>query len=122
MDFFNHRELGMVFCQVVFFSPLQCTVTNCESCKRLREFEEIEISRHSCRDDYKKMYQCPCSPFQLFWRIARIASLSPFEVSTGPGPPCSLSPFSFFVWTYHCSLLPSRIKLYSSPPPLHIRN
>ncbi len=60
MDFINHKERGMVFHQVLFLSPLQCTVTELQkyvrSCmifeeilKRLREFEEIEISRQSCR-------------------------------------------------------------------------
>ncbi len=33
----------MVFYQVFLLSPLQWTVTNCRNCKRLREFEEIEI-------------------------------------------------------------------------------
>ena len=44
MDFLNHREGDMVFQQVFLFSPLQCTVTLCRNSKRLREFEEIEIS------------------------------------------------------------------------------
>ncbi len=37
----------MVFCQVFLLSLLQCIVKNwnCGTCKRLREFEEIEISR-----------------------------------------------------------------------------
>jgi hypothetical protein len=39
MDFLNLREEGMVFYQDFLLSPL----------KRLREFEEIEISRHSYR-------------------------------------------------------------------------
>ncbi len=43
MDFLNHRERGMVFYKVFLLSPLQCTVTNCRTFKRLREFEEIEI-------------------------------------------------------------------------------
>ncbi len=51
MDFLNHREGGKVFYQVFLLSPLQCTVTNCTNCKRLREFEETEISRQSCRGD-----------------------------------------------------------------------
>jgi hypothetical protein len=41
LDFLNHREGDMDF----LLSPLQCTVTE------LREFEEIEISRQSCRGD-----------------------------------------------------------------------
>ncbi len=41
----------MVFYQVLLLSPLQCTVTHCRNCKRLREFEEIDISRQSCTDD-----------------------------------------------------------------------
>ncbi len=51
MVFFNHRKGGMVFYQVFLISPLQCTV-NCWNCMRLREFEEIEISRQSCRGDF----------------------------------------------------------------------
>ncbi len=55
MDFLNHREGGMVFYQVFLLSPLQCTLTICvEICKRLREFEEIEDSRQSCRGDCEK--------------------------------------------------------------------
>jgi hypothetical protein len=42
MDFLNHTEGGVVFYQVFF--PLQRTVTHYRNCKRLREFEEIEIS------------------------------------------------------------------------------
>ncbi len=49
MDFLNHMEVDMVFYQVFHPSPLQCTVMNCRNCKRLREFEELEISRQSCR-------------------------------------------------------------------------
>jgi hypothetical protein len=41
MDFLNHREGDLVFYQVFLLSPLQRTVT---LQKRLREFEEIEIS------------------------------------------------------------------------------
>jgi hypothetical protein len=51
MDFLNHREGGMVFSQVFLLSHLQCTVTNCRNFKRLHEFEEIEISGQSCRDN-----------------------------------------------------------------------
>jgi hypothetical protein len=50
MDFLK----GVVFCfQVFLLSSLKCTITNCRNCKRLREFEEIEISRHSCRGDFE---------------------------------------------------------------------
>jgi hypothetical protein len=51
--FLNHNEGGMVFYQVSLLSPLQCTVTQlyCRNCKRLREFEEIEVSRQSYRED-----------------------------------------------------------------------
>jgi hypothetical protein len=47
MDILNQREWGVVFYQVFLLSPLQCTVTelSCRNWKRLREFEEIEISR-----------------------------------------------------------------------------
>jgi hypothetical protein len=31
MDFFNHREGGIVFYQVFLFFPLQCTVTELET-------------------------------------------------------------------------------------------
>jgi hypothetical protein len=51
MDFLSHREGGVVFHQVFLIFPLQCTVTHCRNCKRLREFEEIETSRQSCRGD-----------------------------------------------------------------------
>jgi hypothetical protein len=37
--FLNHREGGMVFCQVFLISPLQY-----RNCNRLSEFEEIDIS------------------------------------------------------------------------------
>ncbi len=37
--------MGMFFYQVFLLSLLQCTVTNSRNCKRLREFEDIEISR-----------------------------------------------------------------------------
>ncbi len=53
MDFLNHRERGVVICQVFLLSPLQCTVMHCTNCKRLRDFEEIEISRQSCRGDFE---------------------------------------------------------------------
>jgi hypothetical protein len=46
MDFL---ERVVFFYQVFILSPLQCTVTNCRNCKRLREFEEIEILSQSCR-------------------------------------------------------------------------
>jgi hypothetical protein len=39
MNFSNHREGGIVFYQVFLLSPLQ----------RIGKFEEIEISRQSCR-------------------------------------------------------------------------
>jgi hypothetical protein len=56
MDFLNQREGGMVFYQVSssLLASVYCTVMNCRHCKRLREFEEIEISRQSCRDDCEK--------------------------------------------------------------------
>jgi hypothetical protein len=52
MDFLNHREGDIVgFYQVFLLSPLQCIVKeqNCRNCKRLREFEELQISKQSCR-------------------------------------------------------------------------
>ncbi len=50
MDFLNQREGGVGFYQVFLLSPLECTVTfHYRNCKRLREFEEIEISIQSCR-------------------------------------------------------------------------
>ncbi len=45
MDFLNHRKGGMVF--LSGFPPFSFTVYS--NCKRLREFEEIEISMQSCR-------------------------------------------------------------------------
>ncbi len=53
MYFLKHREGGVVFYQVFLLSPLQCTVTHYKTCKRLREFKEIEISKQSCRDDFE---------------------------------------------------------------------
>ncbi len=53
MDFLNHREGVMVFCQVFLLSPLQCNC-DCRNCKRLREFEEMEISSQSCGDDIEQ--------------------------------------------------------------------
>jgi hypothetical protein len=49
MDFLNHMEGGTVFYQVFLYYSVQ--LPNCRNCKRLREFEEIEISRSSCRGD-----------------------------------------------------------------------
>jgi hypothetical protein len=51
MDFLNQREGGMVFYHVFLLSPLRCIVTHYRNCKRLREFEEKEISMQSCRGD-----------------------------------------------------------------------
>ncbi len=48
MDFLKHGEGGVVFYQVFLLSPLQCTVTHYRNCKRLHEFEEIEIAKQSC--------------------------------------------------------------------------
>ncbi len=53
MDFLNHREGDVVSYQVFLLSPVQCSVTHSENCKRLREFEEIEIPRQSCRGDFE---------------------------------------------------------------------
>jgi hypothetical protein len=44
MDFLNHWEWRMVFYQFSSFLVYR-------NSKRLCEFEEIEISRQSCRDD-----------------------------------------------------------------------
>jgi hypothetical protein len=49
MDFLNHREGGVIFYPFVLLFPLQCTIPHCRNCKRLHEFEEIEISSQSCR-------------------------------------------------------------------------
>ncbi len=51
MDFLNNREGGVFFYQDFLLSPSQCAVTHYRNCKRLREFEEIEISMQSCRGD-----------------------------------------------------------------------
>jgi hypothetical protein len=48
MDFLNHREGVMVFYQVFLLSLLRVQKLNCRNCKRLREFEEMEVSRQSC--------------------------------------------------------------------------
>jgi hypothetical protein len=45
MDFLNHREGGMGLHQVFLPFLLQCIATNSRNCRRLREFEEIEISK-----------------------------------------------------------------------------
>jgi hypothetical protein len=50
MDFL---EGGVVFFQVVFLSPLQCTLAHCINCTRSHESEEKEISRQSCRGDFE---------------------------------------------------------------------
>jgi hypothetical protein len=46
MDLLNHREGSVVWFSIRFslLPLLQCTVTHCRNCKRLREFKEIEIS------------------------------------------------------------------------------
>jgi hypothetical protein len=46
MAFLNHREGSVVWFSIRFslLPLLHCTVTHCRNCKRLREFEEIEIS------------------------------------------------------------------------------
>jgi len=41
----------VVLYQFFFLSPLQCTVLHYRNCKKLREFEEIEISRQSFKGD-----------------------------------------------------------------------
>jgi hypothetical protein len=41
----------VVLFKFFLLSPLQYTVTHYRSCKRLREFEEIQISMQSCRCD-----------------------------------------------------------------------
>ncbi len=50
MDISNHIGNGVWF-SIRFSSFIFYSVQylNCRNCKRLREFEEIEISRHSCR-------------------------------------------------------------------------
>ncbi len=53
MDFLKHREGGVIFYQVFLLSPLQCTVMQYRNCKRLHEFEEIDIVRQSCRGDFE---------------------------------------------------------------------
>ncbi len=51
MDFLNRKKGDVIYCHVFLLSPLQCIVRNWRNCKRLREFEEIEISRQNCRGD-----------------------------------------------------------------------
>jgi hypothetical protein len=50
MYILNHRE-GVWFSIKFSSFLLSAQLLNCRSCKRLREFEEIEISRQSCRGD-----------------------------------------------------------------------
>jgi hypothetical protein len=45
MDFFNHREGGVVFSQFSSFLLYSVQKLNWRNCKRVREFEEIGISR-----------------------------------------------------------------------------
>jgi hypothetical protein len=54
MDFLLHRK-GVWF-SIRFSTFLITSVQqlNSRNCKRLREFEEIEISRQSCRGDCEK--------------------------------------------------------------------
>ena len=42
MDFFDHRDGGVVLYKFFLLSPLQCTATHYRNCKRLREFEEYK--------------------------------------------------------------------------------
>jgi hypothetical protein len=44
MDFLNHWEGGEVLYQLFLLSPLQCTVSLYRNCKRLREFENINVN------------------------------------------------------------------------------
>jgi hypothetical protein len=49
MDFLNDMERYVVFYPVSsFLLHSVCKVTHYRNCKRLREFEKIEISRQSC--------------------------------------------------------------------------
>jgi hypothetical protein len=55
MDFLNHREGGVIFCQVLLLSPLQCTVTHfietvrgCVSLKKRKyQFKAVEMTLNS---------------------------------------------------------------------------
>jgi hypothetical protein len=51
MDFLNHREGDMVFYQVFSFLLYSVQQLKCRNCRSFSEFEEIEISRQSCRGD-----------------------------------------------------------------------
>jgi hypothetical protein len=53
MDFLNKREGGIPPYSIRFSSFLLYSVQqlNCRNCKRLREFEEIDISRQNCGGD-----------------------------------------------------------------------
>ncbi len=101
MDFLNHRKGGMVFYQVFLLYSVQ--LPKSRNCKRLREFEEIEISRPSCGGDCETMNSKDEKSWNLFldfvrefglWRRAELL-LPPtqvrFDVSTqyqrGGGPP-----------------------------------
>jgi hypothetical protein len=65
MDFLNHRKGGGVLYQFFLLSPLKCTVTHYRNCKRLREFEEIDILMQSRKGDSenKENYSDFCLDF-----------------------------------------------------------
>jgi hypothetical protein len=51
MDFFNHREGGMVFYQVILLSPLQCTVETVRGCVSLKkknsQYKAVKVNLNS---------------------------------------------------------------------------
>jgi hypothetical protein len=81
MDFLNHREEGMILCQVFLLSPLHCIVTELRNCKRLREFEKTEISRQSCKGD------CVKQGGKLFRLLSGFCPRIRPQVSFPPVPP-----------------------------------
>ncbi len=86
MDILNRREGkgGMVFYQAFLLSLLQCTIysikLNCRNRKRLREFEEREISRQSCRGYCKEQ-----GGLKTFVWISSKNSASAYRIPWGGG-------------------------------------
>jgi hypothetical protein len=79
----------MVFYQVFLLSLFQCILYS-RNCKRLSEFEEIEIPRQSCRDDYDFS-----ADIGLQTGILTIKNIRKSRPKQGLG----FSPFSFSVYT-----------------------
>ncbi len=79
MDFLNNREGDMGFYQVFLLSPLQCTVTevNSRNCKRLRAFEEIEISRQRLLSGFVQEYGLWIDMYDIYGNSQRSQKRDP---------------------------------------------